>query len=114
MIDLAMETIQGALHGLAARQRTIADNVANTETPGFLAGQVSFEDSLKNAIESGSDPSSVQPSITRSTAPTNLNGNNVSLDDETVSMMKTGMQYQLMVEAMTAKFNILRISIGKG
>ncbi|HZR14017.1 MAG TPA: flagellar basal body protein [Acidimicrobiia bacterium] len=113
-MDLAMEAIQGALHGLAARQRAISDNVANTETPGFLAEQVSFEDSLRDAIQNGGDPGTVQPTITRSNAPTNLQGNNVSLDDETVSMMQTGMQYQLMVEAMTAKFNILRMSIGKG
>jgi flagellar basal-body rod protein FlgB len=109
--DLAIEAIQGALHGLAARQRTIADNIANSETPGFLAGQVSFESSLASAIGSGGDPASVQPAVTRSSAPTNLQGNNVSLDDETVTAMKTDMSYQLMIEAMTSKFNLLRLSI---
>jgi flagellar basal-body rod protein FlgB len=110
--DLAIEAIQGALHGLAARQRVIADNVANSETPGFLAGRVSFEDSLASAIQSGDDASQVQPTVTKSDAATNLQGNNVSLDDETVSAMKTDMQYQLMIEAMTSKFNLLRLSIG--
>jgi flagellar basal-body rod protein FlgB len=109
--DLAIEAIQGALHGLAARQRTIADNISNSETPGFLAGQVSFESSLADAISNGGDPSTVQPTTSRSTAPTNLQGNNVSLDDETVSAMKTDMSYQLMIEAMTSKFNLLRLSI---
>jgi flagellar basal-body rod protein FlgB len=109
--DLAIEAIQGALHGLAARQRTIADNISNSETPGFLAGKVSFENSLADAISNGGDPGSVQPAVTRSTAPTNLQGNNVSLDDETVTAMKTDMSYQLMIEAMTSKFNLLRLSI---
>jgi flagellar basal-body rod protein FlgB len=109
--DLAIEAIQGALHGLAARQRTIADNISNSETPGFLAGQVSFESSLADAISNDGDPSTVQPTMSRSTAPTNLQGNNVSLDDETVSAMKTDMSYQLMIEAMTSKFNLLRLSI---
>ena len=50
MIDSTGSVIYAALNGLAARQRVIANNVANVETPGFIAGRVSFEDSLREAI----------------------------------------------------------------
>ncbi|MCU1486490.1 MAG: flagellar biosynthesis protein FlgB, partial [Actinomycetia bacterium] len=43
----------------------------------------------------------------------NDNGNNVQLDDETLSLADTGLQYQLMVEAMNAKFGLLRTAIGR-
>ena len=41
--------IQAALQGLTARQRAIADNVANVDTPEFKASRVSFETTLKQA-----------------------------------------------------------------
>ncbi len=53
---VAMNT---ALDGLALRQRVIADNVANIQTPGFLAGRVSFEDSLASAVADGSGAGSI-------------------------------------------------------
>ena len=53
MIDSTGSALYAALNGLAARQRVIANNVANVETPGFIAGRVPFEDSLRAAIEGG-------------------------------------------------------------
>ena len=97
MIDSTGSAIYAALNGLAARQRVIANNVANIETPGYIAGKVSFEDSLRAAIAEG-DPS----------------GNNVSLDNEVVSMTDTDLRYQLMVQAMNQKFGLLRTAIGSG
>src|SRR4029434_6266191 len=41
--------IKTALEGLTARQRAIADNVANVDTPEFKASRVSFESALQQA-----------------------------------------------------------------
>ena len=49
-----------------------------------------------------------------SDSPANLNGNNVQIDDETMSLTEAGLQYQMMVEALNAKFGLLRDAIGKG
>ena len=111
MNDLASAAIHTALRGLATRQRTIADNVANVETPGFLAGRVDFEASLASAV-AGGDPMVTLVSASRSTAGTLPNGNNVSLDQEVVSLTDTNMRYQLMIEAMNAKFRLLRTAMG--
>ena len=113
MIDSTGSAIYAALNGLAARQRVIANNVANVETPGFIAGKVSFEDSLRAAI-SGGDAGATSVSTVRSTDPVNQNGNNVSLDNEVVSLTDTDLRYQLMVQAMNQKFGLLRTAIGNG
>ena len=55
MQDATISALHAALRGLSARQRTISDNIANLETPQFLAGRVDFEASLARAIEDGSD-----------------------------------------------------------
>ena len=43
-----------------------------------------------------------------------MNGNNVSLDNEVVSLTETDLAYQLMIQALNAKFGLLRTAIGSG
>ena len=103
--------LHDALRGLAMRQRTISDNVANVQTPGFLAGRVDFERSLGEAMVSG-EPVRTEATRSRSLAPTRTDGNNVDLDGETLSLVETNLRYSTMVEAMNAKFRLLRTAIG--
>ena len=111
MIDSTGSAIYAALNGLAARQRVIANNVANVETPGYIAGRVSFEDSLRDAVRNG-NAAATSVSTLRSADPANVNGNNVSIDNEVVSLTKTDLAYQLMISAINSKFGLLRTAIG--
>jgi flagellar basal-body rod protein FlgB len=110
LLDLTMQALQAAMAGLQARQRITAQNIANAETPGYLAGRVSFESSLRDAVAAG-HPSSMQMNTHVSLDATSPNGNNVSLDEENVSLIDTGLRYQLAVDAMNTKFRILRESL---
>lgn len=110
MLDLTMQAIQASLDGLAARQRIEATNLANAETPGYTAKTVSFEDSLASAI-AGGDPTQAQISTGVTSAPPNINGNNVSVDTETLHMIDTGLKYQLATQEMNNKFRILHDSM---
>jgi flagellar basal-body rod protein FlgB len=109
--DITSVTVKTALSGLAMRQRVTADNIANIETPGFLAGRVSFENSLRSAVENGS-PAATNISNDRSLEPTRVNGNNVNLDHETLTHLDTNMRYQLMLRAVDSKISLLRTAIG--
>jgi flagellar basal-body rod protein FlgB len=109
--DLTTTALEVAVSGLSARQRAIADNISNINTPHYLAKRVTFEASLKSAIEDG-DPAGAQITTRTSLEPTQLNGNNVNLDEETVSVTDTGLKYQTSVEALTAKFQLLKTAIG--
>ena len=112
MDDLTISTVHTALRGLTQRQKVIADNIANVETPGFVARKVSFEASLRAAVRGGA-PTAANVAVLPSASEANVNGNNVHLDDETLALVDTGLQYQLMVEAMNAKFGLLRTAINK-
>jgi flagellar basal-body rod protein FlgB len=108
--DVTSATIHQALRGLSARQRAISDNVANLETPGYLAKRVDFESSLQAALSDG-DPVTAQPVESTSRAATGVNGNNVNLDEETLTSLDTNLRYQLMVNAINAKANGLRTAM---
>ena len=110
--DVALEALHVALRGLGARQRVVADNLANIDTPRFLAGRVDFESSLKTALTTGRSPAATQFSVARSTGAIRENGNNVRIDDETVVGMDTSLRYELATSAVNAKFRLLRSAIG--
>ena len=93
------DVLHSALRGLSLRQRTIADNIANVETPTFLAGRVDFESSLRAAVADGRTPTDA-PAVARSLQPTRTDGNNVNLDEETLAAAETGLRYELTVTAL--------------
>jgi flagellar basal-body rod protein FlgB len=111
--DVTMDSVFEAMQGLTARQDAIANNIANIQTPNYTAQNVNFESSLQQAIASG-NPSQASISVTPSDATPQANGNNVNLDDETVTAMQTQESYQTMVDAMNAKFQLLTDAIGSG
>lgn len=110
--DVTTQSLTQAMSGLALRQRTISDNLANVETPGFLAGKVDFEASLKQALANGVDPRGQEVATARSLEPTRVNGSNVNLDEETLAAQETVLQSQLIAQALTNKFNGYKTAIG--
>jgi flagellar basal-body rod protein FlgB len=109
--DVTSTTLHAALSGLAERQRVTADNIANVNTPGFLAGRVDFESRLRSQLSSGQTPTISGGTVARSLEPTNTNGNNVNLDSETVIATETGLRYQLALNALDGKYSVLRTAL---
>jgi flagellar basal-body rod protein FlgB len=108
--DVTTRSLQAALQGLTARREATQRNLANVETPGYQSEVVDFESSLASALQSG-DPSSMTVGTTRSMRPTNVNGNNVAVDQELTGLTETDLRQQLAVEALNAKYRLLRTSI---
>lgn len=109
--DVTTTALHAALSGLSERQRVISDNIANVNTPGFLAGRTDFESALKASLADGKSPTISPGTVSRSLEPTNTNGNNVNLDEETVSATETGLQYQLALNALDSKYSLLRTAL---
>jgi flagellar basal-body rod protein FlgB len=110
MNDVTMDALRVSLRGLSARQRAISDNIANLETPGYLAKRVRFEENLGAALRAG-DPSEARLTSERSLEAVGMNGNNVLLEQETLAAMDTSLRYQLSIEAVNNKFRLMRASM---
>lgn len=117
--DVTSASLHSALRGLSTRRRVLADNIANIDTPGYLAGRVEFEASLGQALDrvrrgsAGRDTvATIAPSRLTSIEATRLNGNNVNLDDEVMAQEQNELAYAAVLEAMNAKLRLLRTSIG--
>ena len=101
--------LSSALDGLALRQRTIANNIANVNTPGYQAQRVSFEDALAQSVQNGDGRAAA--STARSLEPTRLDGNNVNLDTETVSNIDTVLRYQFAAQAAAGADSKMRAAL---
>lgn len=101
--------LDNALSSLALRQRTIANNIANVNTPDFHAGRVSFESALTESVQTGSGDAAV--STAASLEPTRLNGSNVNLDTETLANIDTVLRYQFAARAVEGAFTGVRTAM---
>ena len=124
--------ITSALEGLTARQRTIADNVANVDTPEFKASRVSFETALKQANGSvdqplkmfkvqnavaapGEAPTDMKPTVIQETNEGRRNdGNNVDIDREMLELSDTNVRFNALIQVMNSKMSSLRYAINSG
>lgn len=122
-VDSVSSVLGFALDGLALRQRTIADNLANVDTPDFRATSVDFESTLAAAISGaggGADADAAitgrlagaAPSMVATDTPVGANGNNVDLRKETLAAMQSQFQYQMVARAVTDRFELVRTAAG--
>ena len=115
--------IRAALSGLAARQRTIANNVANADTPNFKASEVNFEQTLQNAIQKARpgqpiDQTALDGAVTRTSlvnaTSTRGDGNNVDIDREMEMLGEANLTYSALTQTMATRLGILRNVINGG
>lgn len=113
--DAVSAALGFALDGLSLRQRTIADNIANIDTPDFRATTIDFESALSSAVGSGRAASLANGAGIVENAvdtPVGANGNNVDLRKETLAAMQSQFQYQMVTRAVTDRFDLVKAVAG--
>jgi len=107
--SVTFRALHSALDGLAERQRAVANNIANVNTPGYRAQRVSFEDALAASVARGDGGAIAKTGL--SLEPTRLDGSNVNLDTETLSNIDTVLRYQFASNAMDGQFSSIRTAL---
>ncbi len=108
------DLLHRALDASALRQRVIANNVANANTPGFKRSFVAFEDYIKNAMDRR-DVASVAPRVIVDKSTTmREDGNNVDLDHEMVLMAANAIHNQALTQQLSDRYGLLRYVISGG
>jgi flagellar basal-body rod protein FlgB len=109
--------LRAAMSGLAARQRTIANNVANIDTPNFKASEVRFEEALSKAIRTGgpgvvTDQTGLNGSTSRATlidaTSSKADGNNVDIEREMEMLGEANLNFSALSQVMSTRIGILR------
>ena len=129
-----LEGIARAMHHMATRQKVIAQNIANSETPGFKAREVETPDfsSLLSAQEGS--PRVARPRITlsggmaalgarmpagggtirdRDISETKPDGNNVTLEEQLLKMGQVQADFAALTNLYKKQMNLMKTAAGK-
>jgi flagellar basal-body rod protein FlgB len=120
MADPKIQNIVGYLEaGIRAeglRQKAIASNVANSQTPGYRRIDVRFADLVADAMEKAdSDPDEIEGEFFKPMqTPVDSKGNDVNLDGEIGEMVKNSLTQKTYMRLLARKYRQIETAIGTG
>ena len=94
---------------LALRQKVVASNIANADTPGFKTKDIDFQAALRSAAQ-GSEP---QPT-TVDGLPAKNDGNNVNLDREARLIAENAMRFNAASNLLRGNIRMIKEAIQEG
>src|SRR5947209_1452698 len=100
MLDF-IDALSNYLNAASAREQLIASNIANANTPGFKTTDIDFSQALKNAMQ-GVENGANQPTAVGE-LPERPDGNNVSLERETLAMAETEARFRMAAQVVRAQ-----------
>lgn len=126
------DALRVGLKGLAQRQRVIANNIANADTPNFKAGAVRFEDQLATALQrrgglalqrTDAAHLALGPQSVAAVQPTErtidslsyrTDGNNVDIDAQMSALAETQLRFSALTQAAGSRLGQLRTIVTEG
>ena len=109
MIDSLSDSLEQYMNVISLRQKLVASNVANADTPGYKTQDVDFQASLRSALDGGS-PATVQVSGLT----VRNDGNNVDLDREARLLAENAMRFNVAATLMHSELQQVREAIQGG
>lgn len=114
---------QKSLDSLWLKQKVIANNLANIDTPGYKSQNVIFEDVLNQALKFSSSQNgslqeklmALQPKIVQNNAiQMRQDGNNVDIDEQSLELARTQIQYEYMTRSISDDIARMKYAINGG
>lgn len=121
--DGTMKILSKALDVAVVRNEAIANNIANSNTKGFKANRVIFEEKLKKALDDAGDDASklnetidaAEPEIIKDESVSmRLDGNNVDVEMEMSNLAANQLLYDALIQSASGKLSALRYVITGG
>ncbi len=102
MLDPIAGVLERHLDLLSLRQKLVASNIANADTPGYRTKDVSFDAAFAGAV------AEVEGLATRN------DGNNVSIDREARLLAENALRFQVAAGLLRSELQVIRSAIQEG
>lgn len=122
VFNKTLEMIEDRLTLNSVNQKLISGNLANINTPGYRAKEVSFESALReslqehvlNMVRSNGSHMAPDDPVQAMQNPEVVESGPVDLDTEMVNLTKNTIEYNHMVGMLNKKFSMLKMAITEG
>jgi flagellar basal-body rod protein FlgB len=109
MLDPTSANLGRYMDMLSARQKLVASNIANADTPGYHTKDIDFQFEFMSQIDGG------QPNVIEVSGLKMKNdGNDVSMDRETRLLSETAIRFNAAATILKGQFKTLRMAIEEG
>ena len=108
MLDGVTGQLERYMDLLSARQRLVAPNIANADTPGYQTQDIDFQSEFLKASDGA--PQVIEPSDLK----TKNDGNNVSLDRESRLLAENALRFQMASQLVKSRLRAIRAAIQEG
>lgn len=109
------DLIEAGIRAEGIRQKAIAGNVANMQTPGYRRFDVKFDEILEKALSGGGDIDSEQlePEIFQPlSTEVNSTGNDVNLESEIGQMVENSIRHKAYTRLLAKKYRQVELAMG--
>jgi flagellar basal-body rod protein FlgB len=117
LFDTTQAILEQGMVGSSLRNRAIANNIANVNTPDFKRSDVDFTGALHDAVGKADSTQQIEDVTftpeTDTTTATRADGNNVDIDTEMANLNENVSTYQALEAIVRARFHMLEIAMGK-
>jgi len=113
--DSIVDFLNAGIRAEHLRQKTIANNIANLETPGYRRLDVKFEELLAKALDSpgGVDITEIKPQIYRpKQTSVKSDGNDVNFETEVGEMVKNALRHKTYIRLLNRKYSQIELAMG--
>ena len=94
---------------LSERQKVVAANIANADTPGYKTQDIDFQTELQNISAELEPATSPVPGLK-----VKNDGNNVSIDRESRLLAENALRFNIASNLLRSKLKIVRMAIEGG
>ena len=109
MLSRLSDTLERYMDVLSARQKVVASNIANADTPGYKTKDIDFQSEFRSAL-GGATPQSFEVAG----LPVKNDGNNVSLDRESRLLTENDMRFNLASNLVRSEVQAIRAALQTG
>jgi flagellar basal-body rod protein FlgB len=109
MLDRVAGKLEQYMDLLSARQKVVASNIANADTPGFKTRDIDFQTEFLNAT-AGTPPHATE--VRGLTAKND--GNNVGIDREARLLAENALRFNIATNLLRGQIRMVREAIQEG
>ncbi len=109
MLDPVASRLESYMDLLAARQKLVASNVANLDTPGYRTRDIDFQFEYMSRIDGGGLNVIEPEGLT-----VKNDGNNVSLDREARLMAENALRFSMASTLLRGEIQMMKRAIDEG
>jgi len=109
MLEAMTANLEKYLDLLTARQKLVASNIANADTPGYQTKDIDFQQEFMSMVN-GQTPLSIETSG----LPVKPDGNNVNVDHEARMLAENAMRFNVASVLLRGTINTVKEAITGG